>query len=103
MSEILHPLVYEDDTIQLYLETHPYYGCIVHMYSLKWSLSVAKHYYVVLANLLDALRQQGVEELYAMSNNAKLTKFSEMYGFQSTGTYIKDTKGTERLVMRCEL
>lgn len=103
MSDILHPLIYEDDTIQIYLETHPHYGFIIHMYSLKWSLSVAKHYYKVLANLLDALKAHGVESLYAMSGDEKLTKFASMYGFNSTGTYLKDTKGIERVVMKCDL
>lgn len=103
MSDILHPLVYEDDTIQLYLETHPFYGVIVHMYSLKWSLSVAKHYYDVLADLLEALKARGVNKVYAMSADEKLTRFAEMYGFQSTGTYVRDTQGVERLVMVCEV
>lgn len=103
MSDPIHPLIHEDETIKLYLETHPYYGVIVHMYSLDWSPSVAKHYYMVLANLKMALKSHGVEHLYAMSDNEKLTKFASMYGFEDTGTRTMDTKGIERKVMKCEL
>lgn len=103
MSEILHPLVYEDDTVQVFIEKHPHYGAIIHVYSLKWSKGVLNHYFEVLVDLQQALTDVGVTKLHAMIKDEKLFRFASLFGFVSTGEYIKDSEGVERLVMKCEL
>lgn len=103
MSDILHEVVYEDETGVLYLEYHPYYGAIIHCIVKQWSKETSKHFLSVWVEFLNSLEDKGYKKLYAMTGDKKLRKFAVMYGFETTDTYVTDNKGTEREVMVCHL
>ena len=103
MSDILHELTYKDETGEIYLEYHPYYGVIMHCYALKWNKATALHYWTVWEKMLAELSNQGYDKIYAMVDNPKLKKFALMYGFESTGVTLMDEKSIEREVMVCSI
>ena len=98
-----HPKIYEDETVAVYLELHPYFGCFIHVDSKKWNKKVFRHYMEVFAELLTQLEAKGFDYICAaiLEDDKKLMKFSEMFGFEDTGVALKDTQGRERRVFKC--
>lgn len=103
MSDSLHPLIYSDDVVEVYLETHPHYGLFIHWISKKWSKSFYKHHLEVFLELCDQLKDKGFSCIHAaiLVDDIKLQKFSEMFGFSYTGESVRDQYKNERGIYKC--
>jgi len=103
MSKILHPTIYKDDNLELFLETHPHWGVLIHCYVYSWSRCKYEEFLHIWDEVLEQLCSRGYENIYAavLREDRRLKKFSTMFGFTSTGTYLRDTDNNEREVFIC--
>ena len=77
-DEIQHPCAYEDENFSVYIENSAI-GWTLHCLVNKWKLSVYKDMLKVFTLLIDNAPRN---ELYAFSNNEKLTKFCSLFGME---------------------
>lgn len=103
MPKILHPKVYEDDNIQIYLEVGPENKLFAHCNVTRWTPSIYKEFLQIWINLLDSLRSRGFDKIYTGVDNEKLLKFVGMFGFVGTNYVYLDTRGTVRQVFECSI
>lgn len=75
-KQIQHPCVYEDGNFSVYIEDNTM-GWTLHCTVQKWSTSVYKDMLRVFSLLIESAPRK---ELYAFSNNNKLTKFCSLFG-----------------------
>ena len=87
-DSIQHPCVYEDDNFSVYIENSTM-GWTLHCLVAEWKLSVYKDMLKVFALLIENAPRN---ELYAFSNNDKLTKFCSLFGMDIVDE-IRDTNG----------
>jgi len=105
MSDIKHPTIYKDEDIELFLETHPYWKLLIHCYVAKWNRTNYFKFIHLWLELSEQLKNKGFEYIYAavLRSDEKLKKFAEMFGFKTTGTFLKDNEKNEREVFKCSL
>ena len=103
MSKILHPTIYKDDSIELFLETDKYWGVFMHCYVYKWSRSTLREFRVLWDEVLDQLETKGLSTVHVAIklHDHKLERFTALFGFSSTGVILKDNKGDERMIYQC--
>lgn len=103
MSEILHPVIYEDDKAVVFLETHKHWGLFVHCYVRKWSLSNLRQFQRQWDEFLDEVAGLGFENVHIALKvgDDKIRAFASHFGFITTGVRISDSKGDTREVYRC--
>lgn len=89
-DSIQHPCIYEDEEFSVYVEDNSI-GWLLHCYVKKWSKSV---YEKMLHCMVGIIENAPNNELYALSNNSKLTKFATMFGMESIDTF-QDAEGNE--------
>ena len=75
-DSIQHPCLYKNSNFSVYIEDSSM-GWVVHCLVQKWKLSVYREMLNVFYILID---QAPRNELYAFSNNKKLTKFGSLFG-----------------------
>lgn len=75
---IQHPCVYKDNNFSVYIENSTI-GWVLHCYVSKWCLSSYKNMLKVFVLLLEEAPRN---QLYAFSNNKKLTKFCNIFGME---------------------
>ena len=75
-NSIQHPCVYEDSNFSVYIEDCTL-GWTLHCYVNNWCLSAYKDMLKVFGLLIENAPRK---ELYAFSNNEKLTKFCSLFG-----------------------
>ncbi len=97
-----HPKIYEDETLELYLEIfqdQPF----IHAISKEWNKSVVKHYTEVFVELCDQLAARGYTHIFSaiLPEDDKLKKFSSMFGFVETENTILDDQGRMRIIYKC--
>jgi len=99
-----HPKIYGDDNIDLYIETHPYFGLFAHCIVHNWSKSSLVAFRELWDEVLDSLSEKGFPAIHAaiLEGDSKLQHFSSLFGFEPTGRRVKDSKGDVREVYRCE-
>ena len=73
---IQHPCAYKDENFSVYIENNTI-GWTLHCLVTEWKLSVYKDMMKVFALLVENAPRN---ELYAFSNNEKLTKFCSLFG-----------------------
>ena len=96
-DSVQHPCIFKDKNLQVFIEDSPI-GWMVHCYIKNWTINCYKR---LLDLLVITLNKAPNKELYCVSNNKKLTKFSEMFGFEDIDT-IHDSKGNEiGVLMKC--
>lgn len=98
-EDIQHPVVYQDGDFSLYVEDCSI-GWVLHCYVKNWCLSSYKRGLDVLGELLKIAPNN---ELFVFSVNKKLSKFSNMLGFESIDD-ILDREG-EKIgeLLRCSI
>lgn len=103
MSDIVHPVIYKDDDVELFLETHPYWKLLIHCYVTNWSKSKYEDFVLIWTEFLDQIDKKGFDKIHAAIRpcDDRLRKFASMFGFKPTGVYLKDNRGDERLVFEC--
>lgn len=103
MSDIKHPCVYEDASVSLYLEEHPYYGVLIHVISRQWNNSIFKRYAKIFSALREEMKERGYDYIYAAIKPAdnKLKKFAHIFCFSGTGTLVKDDQDCTREIFKC--
>lgn len=97
-----HPKVYDDETVEVYLEIfqdQPF----IHVISKEWDKSTVKHYTEVFVELCDQLAERGYSFLFAaiLPEDEKLKKFSSMFGFEETENTLLDDQGNMRIIYKC--
>ena len=94
----LHPCVYKDESLEIYLEETDVGLWFIHCYSRKWNMKAYKHYLNVFAELMYQLGEKGITNIYAAIDNPKLEKFASMFGFIEDNWSVVDSTGKEREV-----
>lgn len=94
---------YEDPTVAVRFEEHPYYKLLIHVDSFVWNKSVFNHYLDIWVEMTDYLKTEGHKEINAAikPDDKKLKKFATLFGFFNTGVSVTTEKGTEREVYKC--
>lgn len=97
-----HPKVYDDETVEVYLEIfqdQPF----IHVISKEWSKEAVTHYTDVFVELCDQLAERGYTKLFAaiLPEDKKLQKFSSMFGFEETENTLLDNQGRTRIIYKC--
>lgn len=102
-KKILHPLVYKDSSLELYLEKTEDDLLFIHAYANKWSREIYDEFLGVWIELLEELKKRGYNEIYAAVKDNKLRKFAAMFGFVESSITIVDSAGDYRQVMICSM
>jgi len=86
-DDIQHPCLFSTPAYSIYVEDSTI-GWMLHMYVRKWSVSIYKELLGVMSLIVEAAPRN---EVYCVSDNAKLTKFSEMFGME----HVDDVTGSD--------
>ena len=104
-SKILHPTIYKDENIELFLEEYSKdgWGLFIHCYVYNCNSEIFKGFHVLWDSVLDVLLLQGYDKIGACirTDDIKLIMFATSFGFGPTGTFISDNEGTEREIYTC--
>ena len=93
LGNITYPCVFKDSDAEVYLEDHVI-GIMLHCYVHNWNLGVYKKLLDTLTDIMSC-----TDELFAHSNNDRLTKFASMFGFESIDdTYDREGNKTGELL-----
>lgn len=69
----------------------------------QWSPSEFKRYLLIWGNILNRLKEKGINGVYGLCVNADKQKFTEVFGFQPTGYVMETADGNINNVMRLEI
>lgn len=86
-ESIIHPCVYKDDSIAVYIENASFGWCI-HCYVTEWSKEMFWKFLGIFKDIKAAAPDNSI---YAVSKNSQLTKFAKMFGFMSLDTLYDET------------
>ena len=102
MSKILHPSIYKDDDVELFLETHPHWKLLIHCHVHKWNKTKYYEFLGIWEALMEALKGKGYEHIHAaiLTDDNRLQKFASMFGFEDTGVVLHDRE-EHRGVYKC--
>lgn len=102
MSDIIHPTVYKDDDVEVFIETHPHWEILIHCYVYKWNKTKYHRFLEIWSTLMEELNLMGYEKIHAaiLVEDRRLQKFAAMFGFENTGVVLQD-KEEYRSVYKC--
>ena len=101
MSDIKHPTIYKDETLELFLEFTEDNMPFIHCYVYKWSTEIYKQHKVIWQSVIDTLRAKGYSTIYAGAMDNKLVKFARMFGFEETEMLFEDSHHNIRRILKC--
>lgn len=96
-NSVQHPCVYTDKDCSVYVEDSAI-GWLIHCYVSNWNKSVYEKLISILIDLLDCSPHN---EVFAISNNDKLTKFAELFGFISIDDILNSEGEKTGELLRC--
>lgn len=76
---------------------------VMHVDLVVWSVSDYKRYLIIFGNVLNLLREVGIDEVYSFCDSPKEVKFNKLFGFVETGLTGLDDKGVESLILKLEI
>lgn len=95
-EEVQHPCLFQTPAYRVYVENATF-GWTLHCYVDHWSKSIYKELLFIIGCIQEAAPRN---EVYCVSNNAKLSKFSLMFGMEHVDD-IHDQEGNWIGELRC--
>lgn len=91
-----HPKIYEDSTVEVFVEFVPEFNCAFLHTNLK-KLTPKRH--KSLLNLISkTIYGMDVDDIYIYSNEKNIQRYAKVMGFKSTGSTAVGDDGQEREV-----
>tara|TARA_R100000544_G_scaffold36853_2_gene26090 strand:- start:25191 stop:25508 length:318 start_codon:yes stop_codon:yes gene_type:complete len=87
-TDVQHPCVYKEDAFSVYVEDSPI-GWLLHCTVTSWGVST---YRKLLDCLALIIQEAPRKEVYAISQNKKLSKFASLFGMESIDNFT-DSEG----------
>lgn len=91
-----HPKIYEDSTVEVFVEFVPEFNCAFLHTNLK-KLHRKRHK-KLLEIISNTIYKQGVDSIYIYSNERNIQRYAKVMGFKSTATTAFGDDGEEREV-----
>ena len=100
-KDSLHPCIYEDDNLSMYIEmlgNEPF----IHVSVYNWNHKLFKEWVIIFQEIKETFMRKGYTRIFASDMNKKTTKFAKMFGFKDTPLKTIGTDGKLRRVLVCQ-